>query len=125
MSIYKFLYEDIRKVKTDNFHITPSLRNKFYDAGYINLSEIITTPTNRLIKDTGITQSNLKTINNQLRRVYLRLDISFEMLDWIIGYYYNQYYHKLLPILQQKQKRDTSFKRSNEEFKLEINNYKP
>lgn len=123
MSIYKFLHEDIRKVKTDNFHIVPSLRNKFYNTGYINLLEIITTPTDRLIKDTGISKSKLKDINNQLRRVYLRLDISPEMLDWITGYYYNQYYHKLIPILHQKQKTKLRAQRSDHQVKLEINNF--
>jgi hypothetical protein len=124
MSIYKFLYEDIRKVKNQNIHVTNSLRNKFYDAGYINFYEIITTSANRLKKDVQITNAQFKELDRSLRRLNLSLDISQELLDWIITYYYNQYYYKLLPILHQKQKSDTSFKRSNQEFKFQIDNYK-
>jgi hypothetical protein len=42
--------------------------------------------------------------------------ISQEILDWVISYYYNQYYYKLLPILQQKQKKNIASKRSNKHF---------
>jgi hypothetical protein len=123
MSIYKFLYQDIRKVKNENLHVTNSLRNKFYDAGYINFYEIITTPANRLKKDVQITNAQFKELDRSLRRLNLSLDISQEILDWVISYYYNQYYYKLLPILQQKQKKNITSKPSNKHFKSIITNF--
>jgi hypothetical protein len=103
MSIYNFLYEDIRTVTTNSFTLSNSLRNKFYEAGYLNFYEIITTPTNQLKKNAHITDSIFNQLNKKLSRIHLYLDISDETLNWIIKYYYTEYYNKLIPILRIKQ----------------------
>ena len=103
MSIYKFLYEDIRTVTNNNFTLSTTLRNKFYEAGYLNFYEIITTPADHLKKNAHITDSVFNQLNKKLSRIHLYLDMSDETLNWFIKYYYNNYYDKLIPRLQIKQ----------------------
>ena len=76
MSIYRFLYEDIREVTNNNFTLSNSLRTKFYEAGYINFYEIITTPADELKKNAHITDAVFKQLNKKLSHVYLSLDMS-------------------------------------------------
>jgi hypothetical protein len=103
MSIYKFLYEDIRTVTNNNFTLPNSLRNKFYEAGYLNFYEIITTPIEHLKKNAHITDAKVNQLNKKLSHVYLSLGMSKETFDWVIKYYYTEYYHALIPKLHLKQ----------------------
>ena len=103
MSIYKFLYEDIRTVTNNNFTLSITLRNKFYEAGYLNFYEIITTPADHLKKNAHITDSIFNQLNKKLSRIHLHLDMSDETLNWFIKYYYTEYYHALIPKLHLKQ----------------------
>jgi hypothetical protein len=103
MSIYKFLYEDIRTVTNNNFTLSITLRNKFYEAGYLNFYEIITTPTEQLKKNAHITDANVNQLNKKLSHVYLSLGMSKEIFDWVIKYYYTEYYNALIPKLHLKQ----------------------
>lgn len=103
MSIYRFLYEDIREVTNNNFTLSNSLRTKFYEAGYINFYEIITTPADELKKNAHITDAVFKQLNKKLSHVYLSLDMSEEIFDWVIKYYYTEYYNTLIPKLRIRQ----------------------
>ncbi len=100
MSIYKFLYEDIRKAQNRSITINSSVRNKFYQAGYINFYEIITTPVKHLTETTSIGTAQLKQLDRQLRRISLSLDIPQEILDWVLNCYYVEYYHKLINLAE-------------------------
>lgn len=104
MSIYNFLYQDIRKLqKDDPIYMTPKLRNKFYDAGYINIKEIILSTIDDIVKTTSLPKTEINKIDKQLRSLNLAIGISLEQYNFIIRYYYKDYYNKLLPILSAKQ----------------------
>lgn len=111
MSIYKFLYEDIRKVQNRSITINSSVRNKFYQAGYINFYEIITTPVKHLNETTSIATAQLNQLDKQLRRINLSLDISQEILNWVLTSYYSEYYNKLINLAEQARTIHLSYER--------------
>lgn len=103
MTIYKFLYKDIRKMRySETISLTPAIINKFYQSGYINLYEIITTSCKDLSITTSVSKSKLYSIDKQLRCLNLHLGMSPQSLDSITSSLYKDYYRYTVPLLYYK-----------------------
>jgi hypothetical protein len=103
MTIYKFLYKDIRTMRySETITLTPAIINKFYQSGYINLYEIVTTSLQDLLKTTSVSKTKLDNLNKQLRCLNLYLGMSPQSLDLITSSLYKDYYKYTVPLLYYK-----------------------
>jgi hypothetical protein len=100
MTIYKFLYKDIRTMRyCETVTFTPAVINKFYQSGYINLYEIITTSFKDLSITTSVSKGKLYSMDKQLRCLNLHLGMSPQSLDLITSSLYKDYYKYTVPLL--------------------------
>ena len=103
MTIYKFLYKDIREMRySQAISLTPAIINKFYQSGYINMYEIVTTSFQDLHIKTSVSKSKLSNMNKQLRCLNLYLGMSPQSLDSITSSLYKDYYKHTVPLLYYK-----------------------